>query len=258
MSRQAVSQMQKRMALKQSQEKEILSCVRHIRAKHPRMGTRKLQHELEQSIGRDALFDLLRRHHLLLQQPKGPRTTHPGWLRFPNLLAKANIDGPDQAWVTDITYIRSDQGYLYLALVTDLYSRMIIGFDLSASLAADGALRALKMALRSSSRPLVGLIHHSDHGVQYTCHDYQRLLRSRKISCSMGEVGNCYDNAVAERVNGILKLEYFLDSRFTSLRQARKAVRQAIWLYNHERPHLSLNYQKPKAVYISQGSQLVH
>ena len=126
-----------------------------------------------------------------------------------------------------------------------------MGFDLCPTLAVEGALRALQMALHQAGTPVKGLIHHSDHGVQYTCHAYRQKLQAHGLRSSMGAVGNAYDNALAERVNGILKQEYRLDARFVSPAQAQRAVQQAIWLYNYERPHLALKYQKPHQVYIN-------
>jgi putative transposase len=154
--------------------------------------------------------------------------------------------------VSDITYVATEDGFAYLALVTDLFSRRIIGYDLCATLAVEGALRAFNMAVNHAGGPqaINGLIHHSDHGIQYVCHAYRNRLQQCGVKLSMGEVGNCYDNAVAERVNGILKIEYGLDDCFVSHHHARQATREAIWLYNHERPHLSLNYNKPHDVYI--------
>ena len=151
----------------------------------------------------------------------------------------------------DLTYILTEKGFVYLALVTDLYSRRIMGYDLSLSLSVEGAARAVQMAITQAGHPWDGLIHHSDHGVQYTSEPYRALLGRHHIRSSMGEVGNCYDNAVAERVNGILKLEYGLAETFVDLAQAQRAVEQAVWLYNHERPHLALNYQKPYQVYVN-------
>ncbi len=139
----------------------------------------------------------------------------------------------------------------YLALITDAYSRFIVGYDLSSSLAAEGCLRALNHAIGYKTNELKGLIHHSDHGVQYTAWPYREQLQSVGIRSSMGEVGNCYENALAERMNGILKCEYYLDNLFIDIEHAQKAVREAIWLYNYERPHLSLNYCKPAEVHFS-------
>lgn len=265
-SRQAYYQHQRRRVTKQELEKAVCEQVRKIRQRHAYMGTRKLWQKLHPwlaaegyKVGRDRLFEILRKHDLLVKRRRRrQRTTWAGHWRCLNLLAEKTVTGPNQAWVSDITYVETEQGFAYLSLVTDLYSRRIMGFDLSDSLAVEGALRAFKMACRGTQGSLAGLIHHSDHGVQYTCHAYRNALVKQKMRSSMGEVGNCYDNAVAERINGILKLEYGLDSRFASIRQARRAVREAQWLYNHERPHLSLNYQNPHQVYMNGQGHLVH
>jgi len=259
LTRQAASQQRRRRQERARQEAAICGWVRHKREKHPRMGTRKLWQEMqgwlaEQGIryGRDSLFNLLRREGLLVEQPRrSRRTTFAGLWRCPNLVTGLEVTHPNQVWVSDITYIDTEQGFGYLALVTDAYSRRIMGYDFCPTLAVEGALRALRMACRTAQGSLLGLIHHSDHGVQYTCHAYRQLLAQQQMLSSMGEVGNCYENALAERINGILKLEYALECRFVSLAQAAQAVKQAVWLYNHERPHLSLAYRKPYAVYVN-------
>jgi transposase InsO family protein len=251
--------MQWRQQQQQHQAQEVLALVREIRYRHKRMGGRKLYHELQPELlkrdiqlGRDRFFDLLREHDLLLRPKKRAyRTTWAGKWRCENLLAEATISGPNQAWVCDLTYLATEVGFVYLALITDLYSRRIMGYDLSRSLCLEGAARAVQLAIAQAGQPLAGLIHHSDHGVQYTSGPYRDLLAQHHIRSSMGQVGNCYDNAVAERVNGILKLEYGLDDTFVDLAQAHLAVDQAVWLYNHERPHLALAYQKPFHVYVN-------
>lgn len=258
-SRQAHYQMKWRQQQQQDEASEVLGLVRQMRQKHKRMGGRKLYHELQPvwvkrdiQMGRDRFFDLLRDHDLLLKPKKRAyRTTWAGSWRCENLLAETVITRPNQAWVCDLTYIATEAGFVYLALVTDLYSRRIMGYDLSRSLCLEGATRAVQMAIAQAGQPLAGLIHHSDHGVQYTSRPYRDLLAQHHILSSMGEVGNCYDNAVAERVNGILKLEYGLDDTFVDFAQAHLAVEQAVWLYNHERPHLALDYQKPFYVYVN-------
>jgi putative transposase len=155
-----------------------------------------------------------------------------------------------QAWVGDITYIATEEGFVYLALLTDVFSRFIVGFDLSSSLAVEGCARALEQAIAQANRSdLGGLIHHSDHGVQYTAWPYRERLQKMGMLSSMGEVGNCYENPLAERVNGILKSEYGLDDLFIDKEHAQRAVREDVWLYNYERPHLSLNYCKPAEIY---------
>ncbi len=256
-SRQAHYQMKWRHQQQQQDGAVVLELVRAIRRKHPRMGGRKLYHQLQPELrqrdiqlGRDRFFDLLRAHDLLVRPKKRAyRTTWPGKWRCENLLATAAITRPNQAWVCDLTYITTENGFVYLALVTDRYSRRIMGYDLSRSLCLEGATRALQLAIAQAAQPLDGLIHHSDHGVQYTSAPYRQVLAQHHIRSSMGEVGNCYDNAVAERVNGILKLEYGLDETLVDFLQAQLAVAQAVWLYNHERPHLALAYQIPMHVY---------
>jgi len=263
-SRQAHYQLCRRQQHQVEQEQDIVAQVQAIRQRHPRMGGRKVWHELQPElrrkgleIGRDRFFELLARYDLLLPQPRQKRrTTWSGLWRCPNRLTDLTLCAVQQAWVCDITYLETEQGFCYLALVTDAYSRFIVGFDVSTSLAVEGALRALQMAIAQATAPLKGLIHHSDHGIQYTCHAYRDHLAQANILSSMGEVGNCYDNALAERVNGILKLEYGLDGLFVDPAQALAATTQAIWLYNHERPHLSLDYLKPVDVHLNTSHNL--
>lgn len=224
------------------------------------MGGRKLYHELQKPMhalditrGRDAFFTLLRDHSLLVPMKRSRRTTtRSGLWRCPNLLAELKPARVHQVWVADITYLTLERGFIYLALLTDAFSRFIVGYDLSSSLAAEGCLRGLKQAMAyASPDALKGLIHHSDHGVQYTARPYQEQLAQVGMRPSMGEVGNCYENALAERMNGILKCEYGLDDLFVNDEHASQAVREAVWLYNYERPHLALNYRKPAEVHFS-------
>jgi len=260
-SRQAHYQERKRQLVRAAEDQLLVELVQGIRQRHPRMGVRKLQHELQGpmaalqiSRGRDAFFGLLRERNLLVPAKRNrQRTTRAGLWRCPNLLAGLVVEEVYQVWVADITYITTEQGFVYLALLTDAYSRFIVGYDLSSSLAAEGSLRALNRAIEqadSNNNSLAGLIHHSDHGVQYTAWPYVDRLRSLSIRPSMGEVGNCYENALAERVNGILKGEYALDDLFLDAHHALDAVEQAIWLYNYERPHLSLGYRKPAQIHL--------
>jgi transposase InsO family protein len=258
-SRQAHYQMKERQQERAADAELVLDQVKAFRQRHKRLGTRKLHHVLTAEweafgihIGRDRLFDLLRENDLLVPPcRRQQRTTWAGNWFCDNLLTEADIQRPNEAWVSDITYIETEAGFLYLSLITDVFSRRIMGFDLCPTLAVEGALRALQMAIRLAGTPVKGLIHHSDHGVQYTCHAYRQKLKAHGIDSSMGEVGNAYDNALAERVNGILKQEYSLHARFVTAAQAQQAVREAVWLYNHERPHLALKYQTPYQVYIN-------
>lgn len=256
-SRQAHYQKCQRRTKRTEEEKIIIEKVHSIRQKHARMGTRKLCKELpelladtEITIGRDRLFDLLGRCDLLVPPLRSThRTTWAGTWRCDNLLVDARITAPNQAWVSDITYIRVGRNFFYLVLITDVFSRRIMGFDLSDSLAVDGLLRAFDMAIKTVNDPVKGLIFHSDHGVQYTCHAFRKHIKPHGIRSSMGEIGNCYDNALAERINGILKIEYALGDLFVSQQHALIAVQQAVFLYNFERPHLALDFRKPAHVY---------
>ena len=245
--------MVKRQTAQAQAEVRICGYINEIRQYHPRMGGRKLHRLLVArleaegiGVGRDRLFEILKKHGLLVERKaRRRRTTWAGEWRCENLLAEAQVTGPNQAWVADITYLEGEEGYTYLTLLTDVYSRYIVGFDLSTSLTFEGAERALMQALKAQKCIPKGLIHHSDRGVQYTCRNYRRQLKKYGLRSSMGETGNCYDNALAERINGILKLEYGLDGRFASLAHAQQAVKEAVWLYNHERPHYSLDMQIP-------------
>ena len=154
----------------------------------------------------------------------------------------------DQAWVCDITYVRIKSGFVYLFLVTDLYSRKIVGWNLNTSLGMEGAMKAAKQAIQQSKN-CTGLIHHSDRGIQYCATEYVAQLKKHGIKISMAEAGNCYENAVAERLNGILKSEYALEETFADYAQAKQATTEAIKLYNEDRPHWSLNLQTPAKVH---------
>ncbi len=262
-TRQAYYQALKRQQAREAAEERILSLVRIIRAEQPRLGTRKVLHLLRPmlaqeglSIGRDRLFALLRAHDLLVpRQRSSRRTTWGGRWRYANHLAGRRITAPNQAWVVDITYLRLEDGrFVYLFVVMDLYSRAIVGWALGDTLEAHHALQALRMALRQTDGSVAGLIHHSDHGVQYTSNPYQALLAEHGLVPSMGAVGNAYENAHAERVLGTLKQEYGVEGPWASWEQAQQAVRQAIRLYNTKRPHSALGLAVPWAVYLGQAT----
>lgn len=236
----------------------VLKKVHKKREEQPRVGTRKLLEDMKPSfqtakikLGRDRLFDILRDNNLLVKKKKAyckTTNSYHHFHKYNNLIKELEINRPNQVWVSDITYIRTVKGFCYLALITDLYSRKIVGYDISDSLELTGCLRALKSALRRA-RPAEGLVHHSDRGVQYCSHQYVNELKKRKIDISMTEENHCYENAVAERVNGILKDEFYLDQCFFSTRIAKKATKNAIKIYNNKRLHLSLGYKTPNNVF---------
>lgn len=236
----------------------IKSWVLQIRQELPRVGGRKLyymiQSKLKQhqiSYGRDKFFALLKKEGLLahLRRKYTKTTMSRHWLRkYPNLIKEIAIDRPDRVWVADITYIRTFDGYHYLHLITDAFSRKIIGHCFSENLSSKSSLTALEKALDKRKHPHQ-LIHHSDRGIQYCSHDYIAKLEKSRIVPSMTENSDPYENAIAERVNGILKHEFFLDNKFETKELASIAVEQAIKLYNEKRPHLNLDYQTPEEVY---------
>jgi transposase InsO family protein len=219
-----------------------------IRSELPRLGGRKLHVLLKQdssapSIGRDRLFTLLRGEDLLVKRKRRytKTTNSKHWMRkYPNKIKHMPLSRPEQLWAADITYIALKQGYAYLHLVTDVYSKMIVGYYLSQDLSAGSSLQALKMALgqRNSTKHL---IHHSDRGLQYCSSGYVTMLGKNGIDISMTEESSPYENAVAERVNGILKDEFGMDDVFEDLPQAKKQLSQSILSYNQRRPHQS-NY----------------
>jgi len=201
-------------------------------------------------MGRDAFFDFLRKYDLLNKRVRGkPRTTDSNhWMKkHPNLIKKFVPTQSDQLWVSDITYLTLCESDAFLSLVTDAYSRKIVGFHVSKSLKAEGCVLALQMAIAGRSK-IEGLIHHSDRGSQYCCGDYVDILKECDINISMTQSGNPRDNAIAGRVNGILKMEY-LDPVFTDLEAARNAVTTAINTYNYLRPHSSISMLTPALVH---------
>jgi transposase InsO family protein len=266
-SRQAHYQKRQREYQRQVEDALVLEMFRQVRRKHPRMGTRKILSKLQPNlaleglhIGRDRLFDVLRSQDLLIQRKKiYRRTTIPGLFRAPNRLPGLTIFHPNQVWVCDITYLEVEIGrFVYLFVLMDLFARFILGWHVAASLSADGALTSLDMALTQLPHIPKGLIHHSDHGVQYTSHANMDTLLNHQIVPSMGAVGNCYDNIFAERLIGILKNEYCLDAQFPDISQVNIAVQEAIYLYNTDRPHLSLNMAVPSDVYNGVSDHVPH
>lgn len=243
---------------RQLDEELVLKAVRSIRQNHPMLGGRKLLYKISPllakhgiSIGRDRLFDVLRNNHLLNKQRKRfKRTTYSnhGFMYYPNRLKDKVLTASNQAWVSDITYIRIEGGFVYLALITDAYSRKIVGYDVGDTLEAIGAIKALRKALRQLPKDQT-VIHHSDRGIQYCCNEYKKVLRSRGAIISMTEENHCYENSQAERVNGILKNEYELGETFANKQQVEKVVKQVVDLYNNDRPHLALNYRYPAEVH---------
>jgi len=255
-SRQAIYQYAGRQHTQRIDEETIIRQVCLIRHEMPRIGTRKLYEQLQPmlaslGIGRDSLFDILRRHRLLVRPRKRfvPTTNSRHSLAVSaNLIKATKPEGPGRVLVADQTYLRLEHGFCYLSLVSDLYSRKILGLEVSATLETAGPLRALTMALKSITHH-GWFIHHSDRGVQYCSNEYRSFLESHGGQSSMSAPGCPYENAVAERINGILKSEFYLDKIFASIDQAREASIEAVAIYNTKRPHLSLAMMTPEMRY---------
>jgi putative transposase len=236
-------------------DKEKLSkLVEPIKRLMPRLGGRKLRYLLQDQMaenaikmGRDRFFDWLRKNDLLVKRKRQyvhtTQSNHRFWV-YNNLIKEMKVSAPNRLWVSDITYLRTREGFCYLALITDAYSRKIVGYDVSDSLELEGCSRALEVAIQTASN-LGQLIHHSDRGIQYCSNQYTGLLQKRGIKISMAARGDCYENALAERVNGVLKDEFSLDATFHSKSHAIQTVHQSIYIYNQLRPHWSIDLQTP-------------
>jgi len=258
-SRQAHHKSSKRTAQVVLSRQALVSMVKDIRLTQRKVGGRKLYRmlgdqmaELPVPMGRDQFFEFLGDEGLLLRKRKRrTRTTMSkhGMPVYPDLLKGLRITAPSQVIASDITYWAVPEGFYYIFLITDLCSHKIIGYYLAQSLDGAHALKALRMAVRSSKRPLKGVIHHSDRGSQYCYSKYVSCLRTNGMLVSMTETSDPRDNAVAERVNGILKnelLEHLSPVNFT---QAKEMLEEAIWVYNNERLHMSIDYQVPAAAH---------
>lgn len=259
MSRQNYYVRRQRRRRRQVDEDLVVELVRAERCLQPRLGTRKLHYLLKEpmeqagvKVGRDRLFELLGQRGMLVEPRVSdyPTTTssYHGLPVFKNLIRDRDVSQPNQVWVGDLTYLRTEEGFMYLALLTDKMSRKVVGYHCGDSLEATGCVRALEMALEqmpNGAQP----IHHSDRGSQYCCHEYVNRLVNGGLSISMTEKDHCAENALAERMNGIVKGEYGLGQKFKTKASIQVAVDQAIHLYNTRRPHSSLGNRFPEEVH---------
>lgn len=238
--------------------RQVIELVQQIRVVMPRIGTRKLYYLLKDkldklSVGRDLLFRILKANHLLIKQKRSYHITtdsHHRFRKHKNLIEHLYIHRPEQVLVSDITYIGTRQHPMYLCLVTDAYSKKIMGYNVSDTLNATGAISALKMALQNRIYKTEPMIHHSDRGLQYCCNEYQNVLIKNKVKCSMTESYDPYQNAVAERINGILKQEFLSGIIIKDLNLMKKLIQQSISIYNNERPHSSCEMKTPKFMHL--------
>ena len=262
MSRQAYYQHFRQLERIQMEEELIIQEVKAIRKNHQKMGTRKLyiklqvflkEHNLK--MGRDGLFDCLANHHLLIRRRKRKVTTTMSYHRFhkyPNLIKGKEINAPNKLYVIDITYWKIETGFVYISLITDVYSHKIVGYQVAETMEAIETKAALEMALNVLSKDqMKELFHHSDRGVQYCSLEYVKLLQDNEIQISMTESGEPTDNAVAERINGILKNEYLCLYSIKDIKEAKLKLKESIDLYNNDRPHMSIGNLTPEEVHLT-------
>lgn len=240
----------------------IMKFVRDQRKLMPRIGTRKLYHLLKNQfpenlqLGRDSFFDLLRNNQLLIRRRRNSvRTTFSShWLhKYPNLIREFSPSKPHQLWVSDITYVETKDGFVFLFLITDAYSRKIIGWSVGDTLEAKHAVLALYMALKQLPGDTVNLVHHSDRGIQYCSALYVKILKKYNIQISMTENGDPLENAIAERINGVLKSEWIYDLKLKTKQMARRELGRIINIYNTYRPHTSVNMMTPEMAHNQVG-----
>jgi len=239
----------RRSGHRQTKAVQVVSMIMEIRRSMPRIGGRKLYYLLEDKlrtikIGRDKFFDILRANHLLIEASRSYHITTNSHHRFrthKNLILALPVNRPEQVWVSDITYIGKREKPCYLSLVTDAYSKKVMGYYVANNMGTESSIMALKMAIKCRKDNKIPLIHHSDRGVQYCADSYQNVLIKNGIQCSMTNNGDPYENAVAERINGILKQEFTIDNYHADLNIMRKLVKETINIYNDQRPHYS-NY----------------
>ena len=213
----------------------------------PKIGGKKLYYLLQNelsalNVGRDKLFRILGANHMLILPKKSYHITtdsHHRFRKHRNLISSIEINEPETVWVSDITYVGTRKNPSYLALITDAYSKKIVGFNVSNSLALEGSLKAAEMALKNREYKMNSLIHHSDRGLQYCSNEYQKIMNDHGVKPSMTEKYDPYENAIAERINGILKQEFDIAKNVKCLNLKKQLIKNAIDIYNNQRPHLS-------------------
>lgn len=257
LSRQVYYRSIKRRNKRRDTVSAVLEQVRQVRMCMPRIGTRKLYHILATSlnalsVGRDQLFLILRANHMLIVPSRTYRITtnsHHRFRKHRNLIDGMKLSGPEQVWVSDITYLGNREKPAYLALITDAYSKKIVGYSVSAHLDTENCIKALTMANANRLYRQQKLIHHSDRGIQYCSNEYQNALSRYHINCSMTESYDPYQNAIAERVNGILKQEFAIDKYAVDIPMLKKVVAESIRIYNRKRPHYSCYFKTPEQMH---------
>lgn len=254
----------KRTKFRRTLAEQVVGLVEEQRAAQPRLGTRKLYHILNLKlkalkVGRDKFFNILKANHLLIKPKRSYHVTtwsHHRFRKHPNLIKELNIKRPEQVWVSDITYIGRREKPCYLSLITDAYSKKIMGYEVSDSLSTQGCINALKMAHNNRIFRTEPLIHHSDRGIQYCSDEYQYFLMKYNLKCSMTQNSDPYENAVAERINGILKQEFMIDAYHLELYLMKKLIAETINKYNQIRPHWSNYMLTPNQMHLQSSIKM--
>ena len=257
LNRQVYYRSTKRSKASRKKAEQVIELVENIRIKMPKLGGRKLYFLLseplkELKIGRDKFFNILRANHLLIIPKRSYHVTtnsHHRFRKHKNLVSDYQVTKPNQVWVADITYIGNRKNPSYLSLITDAYSKKIVGHHVAENLTTEGSLLALKKAINTTELKELSLIHHSDRGLQYCSDEYQKNLEKNNIKCSMTQNSDPYENAVAERINGILKQEFDIDKFDVETKIKRKIVDESIKIYNELRPHFSNHYLTPNQMH---------
>jgi transposase InsO family protein len=247
----------KRRIIKQDKAQLVVKMVLKIRTQMPRIGAKKLYYLLGNDlktlkIGRDKFIDILRANHLLILPKRSYHITtnsHHRFRKYKNHLLDLQITQPEQVWVSDITYIGKREKPCYLSLITDAYSKKIVGYNLSDNLNTESSLAALRLAVKQRKNKEIPLIHHSDRGLQYCSNEYQKILHKNDIQPSMTQNSDPYENAVAERINGILKQEFYIDKYNKDLPIMKQIIKETIEIYNEKRPHLSNHMLTPNQMH---------
>ncbi|RZM12100.1 MAG: IS3 family transposase [Pedobacter sp.] len=258
-SRQYVYKQQTDQHRQASKEGVVKALVHQQRQQLPRIGTRKLYYLIKANLikqdikfGRDKLFALMKRYDLKVKPRRRytQTTMSKHWLRkWPNIAKHIFVTRPDQVWVSDITYLKTEQGNCYLNMITDVFSRKIVGFAVDDNMETKSMITALDMAIKQRRNPALPTVHHSDRGLQYCSKEYVQMTADNNLLLSMTENGDPYENALAERMNRTIKEEFGLDQILASKAIVKPLVAQSIHLYNQKRPHLALNLNTPNAVY---------
>jgi putative transposase len=247
----------------EAQELQVKELVSQYRKRMPRLGGKKIHTLITDDLknqdikmGRDKFYSFLKANQLLVPKTKRYFITTDSkhyYYKSPNRIKDLEIKHSEQVWVNDITYIKTASEHAYLALVTDAYSKKIMGYCLQSNMKVGLVKEALQMALHNRSFKHQSIIHHSDRGLQYCCPDFSDYAQSKGLILSTTQQYDPYENAVAERVNGILKQEFGLGKTLPSLETAQKMVKQAVQIYNNERPHLSINLNVPSNAHLIQS-----